>query len=248
MQSINHHWHLLTCPSKLCKEAWITFYNKLDQICDEHNLDPGLRRVLTNILLPFGPSRELLELSESYQVLYDSQLRLGHRSLFLGLFLKTWSTTQLDYLQRNFLPHQHQQAPHVIKLITKLLLEQVHTIWHIRNNELHKHDPTKSPAHQHSILQQTVRDYYDKVPLLQHIDRQLFDMPLLQRLQHSTAQLQEFVDYVKPLVSHSIKAAEAQIKRTNKPIQDFLHNTSSATTSSASTITPTPDPLDPTKN
>ena len=220
-----NHWHLLTCPSKPRRQSWTAFRSKLSEIYNKHHLDPGLQKVLHNLLTPFGEPSEALELSSSYQDLYTSQLRLGKRSPFLGLFVNDWQRIQHDFLKLNHLPYKQQQALHVLKLIARALLQQVLDIWNIRNDELHKNDPKSKPAHQHHLLQQKVTEIYSNKHQLQHIDRQLLDMPLAQRLTHSTQQLSDFVDYITPIITNSIKLAKEDDKKNTLKLKDYLQAT-----------------------
>ena len=151
-----------------------------------------------------------------------SQLRLGKRSIFLGLFVHDWLKIQHDFLVLNNLPHKQQQAQHALKMIARTLLQQVFELWTIRNNELHTNDPTKAPAHQHHLLQQKVTDIYAKKHLYQHIDRQLLDLPLSRRLAHSTQQLNEFVEYMKPIIAQSLKLAKQDDNHTKRPLKDYF--------------------------
>ena len=67
---------------------------------------------------------------------------------------------------------------------------------------------TSKPAHQHHLLQQKVTKIYSQKHQLQHIDCQLLDMPLAQWMTHSTQQLSDFVDYITPILTNSIKLAK----------------------------------------
>ena len=168
------------------------------------------------------PDKELQPLMETYQNILTQQLKLGHRSILMGYFHPLWQTTQHQYRKINFLPNKHQQAKTAITAIGFLLFKQVQTIWHVRNNQLHGHDINSQPQHKLALLQQQVRTLYKDQHLLMHVDRDLFSMPLEDRLRDNCHKLQEFLDFVTPLINPSKAAAKARDRRTKKPINQYF--------------------------
>ena len=154
-------------------------------------------------MAPILPDKELQPLTETYQDIYNKQLLIGRRSIFMGYFHPLWQSTQHQYRKINFLPNKHQQAKTAITAIGFLLFKQVQTIWHVRNKQLHGHDINSQPQHKLALLQQQVRSLYEDQHLLLHVDRDLFSMPLKGRLRENSYKLQEFLDFVNPLIKPS---------------------------------------------
>ena len=192
-------------------------------MCIKQHLDPSLRRVLLHLLEPFPASPPLPELSPTYSTLLTSQLRLGKRAIFMGFFLLKWHEIQNDFLKQNFLPFEQQQAADTLHKIAKALLLHTQKLWHTRNNDLHASNQT-SESHKRTLLQQTITELYNKQHLLQHIDRQLFDKPLQDRLRESDNAMDEFINYVKPLIKHSMQQATLDDQNTLYKLNEYFQN------------------------
>ena len=69
------HSHLLLCPAHDQKESWTHFFSQMEQVYKSHNIDPGLRRVMTNLLqhLPFTLAP--MDLTTTYLNIYETQMR-----------------------------------------------------------------------------------------------------------------------------------------------------------------------------
>ena len=133
-------------------ELWKIFQEQLETKMDDLKLDPGLRRTLWHLLLPMIPDSEPKELSPTYQQIYNNQVRMGQRSIFLGYFVHNWVTTQQTYLEINQLPNDKQQAKTAIATIGVLLLKQAQSIWHVRNKQLHGSDIDRQLQHKLELL------------------------------------------------------------------------------------------------
>ena len=126
---IENHYHLLQCMSNSMHDAWKLFYKSLEATLDNHQINPGLRRTLYNILTKIHPISNPKDLTETYDTLYHDQLKLGPRSIFMGLFILDWTTIQLNFRKLNNLPTKHNQAQLGIIAIGRALFQHVLNLW-----------------------------------------------------------------------------------------------------------------------
>ena len=205
---VENHFHILNCPHASRKTSWDTLEQKLQELYEAHNIDPGLCRVLHNILAPFPFRKQTKTLSISYQAIFDDQMTFGLRSLFLGHFVLAWHHTQHEYLKLNNLPNDKGEARLGITAVGNQLFLHVRNLWDARNNSLHKPDPHAPIGYKRLMLQTQVTDLYEKQVQMLHVDRPLLATPIGEILRLSNTQIKSFLDYTTPLVKHSIKLAE----------------------------------------
>ena len=171
-------------------------------------------------------------------------MQLGIRSIFLGLFRNEWTHTQQNYLTLNNYPANHQQANQALITISYTLLQHVHSLWEIRNQDLHGPNKfAKSPNtmattnSQRTLLVAQVKELYEEAQHLLAVDKTLFNKPVKERIRDSNTTLKQWIHFVKPLIRAGKKAAKAQAKNSHKPINTYYEQPSSPPTTTNDTHT-----------
>jgi hypothetical protein len=108
--------------------------------------------------------------------------------------------------------------------ITTWLINKAQMIWKARNEELHK--PT-SPDNQQIAraaleLQARVRELYEQKDNVNYQDRDLFEVPLESRLQHSVSIMRAWVASTSKTLGICIEDFAAATARSNSDIRDHL--------------------------
>ena len=161
-------------------------------------------------------------LTTSYAALFGTQMMLGPRSLFLGLFLRDWKSLQHSYLKRNGYPYKQNQAEHAIVTIGQHFLRFAHQLWDLRNQALHKITPNNHHSFKRQRLPDRLRKLYDKLPYLRFEDRHLLDVPFEDRTSMSNTQLTHLIKFLTPVLTKSIKEEKDRIKTTNKNLRTLF--------------------------
>ena len=188
---------------------------------ETQKLDPGLRSVLLNMIYVITDD-EPRQLSPSYQTLFDKQMNLGVRSIFLGFFLDDWINIQHKFLEINNLPRKQQQARHAMVIINNALWSHVHALWMQRNAQLHQPPPDSNPSFKRITLIERVQQLYQQSTNILHSDQRLFATPLEDKLRLPDHALRLFVASVTPIVKRSLKDAKDKLSESNRKISSFL--------------------------
>jgi hypothetical protein len=149
----------------------------------------------------------LQNLAPEYTALLQTQRDLGPNSVFFGFFVHDSLTLQDRYLKRRSLPRDRNQAASGINSLIQALLEQVHSVWLLRNEHLHGTDPLQQYSYKRLHFLAQVRELYDSAPLMLAGDLDILLMPFDRRQEQTTASLCAFYQWAKPLVDNSIHDA-----------------------------------------
>jgi hypothetical protein len=199
--------HFLCCSHPHRRHSWSDFSKALSSVFERHHIDRSLHRVMLSLLhvtTPTTPPIPLDNLNADYRALLQSQTQLGPKSIFFGLFVNGWLALQDRYLLALKLPGDKHQAASGIHALITLLLEQVHSVWLLRNEHLHGTDPLQQHSYKRLHLLAQIRELYDAAPLMLAGDRDILSLPFVRRQDHTTRSLRAFVNCAKPLVDNSI--------------------------------------------
>jgi hypothetical protein len=108
----------------------------------------------------------LVNLTADYCALLQAQTLLGPNSIFFGLFVNGWLALQDRYLMALKLPQDKHQAASGIHALITALLEQVHSMWLLRNEHIHGTDPLQQHSYKRLHLLAQIRELYDAAPLM----------------------------------------------------------------------------------
>jgi hypothetical protein len=142
--------HILRCPSP-ARESWrVILMEKLSSACEKHHTYAPLQALLLNAVrqwlyqgdnLPDDvPQSE--DYAEELHALIRSQTKIGWRQLFNGRFCIQWSNLQSEHLYH--IRHQpsvkNKTGQNWQVAIITVFWEQWHTLWKLRNDDVHGHD------------------------------------------------------------------------------------------------------------
>ena len=173
----------------------------------DHDIDPGLCRVLLSILKYFPTPHESPTLSSTYQSILASQLSFTPFSVFRGHFVSDWVTTQEQYCKLNNLPRDRNQSRQGIVALGRLLTNHVATLWSIRNQQLHESDPNQQMSHKRLMLLAQLESLYDQHDKMLYCDRPLLSKALDKQKQKSNRQIKNFIKFSKLLIKNSVSCA-----------------------------------------
>ena len=140
-------------------------------------------------------------------MLQTVQSSIGTDSIFFGFFSSNWYSIQHRYLQSCSLPSDANQANNAINSFLQATLIQVHEVWLLRNAHLHGTDPLRKHSYVHLHLLAKIQELYACAPLVLAADRDIFSYPFERRQDQSTAALQAYYNWAKPMVDKSILEA-----------------------------------------
>jgi hypothetical protein len=229
--SCGHHdedWnHFLRCSHTHRRTSWSDYSKTLSSVFETHNIDPSLRRALLSLLQVITPNTAPIPLDNlptEYSALLQAQSRLGPNSIFFGLFVNGWLALQDRYLVALQLPRDKHQAASGIHALIASLLEQVHSVWLLRNEHLHGTDPVQQHSYKRLHLLSQIRELYDSSPLMLAGDRDILSFPFHRRQTQTTRSLQNFFSWAKPMVDNSIHVANDLGSRFRR-IDDYFRPT-----------------------
>ena len=150
----------------------------------------------------------------------------------MGLFHNTWQQTQANYLQLNNLPNKHQQHQQAITAISHALLKHIRTLWEVRNQDLHgtnNHSPHPNKMattnFKRTLLVNKVKELYTDSDNLLSIDKSLFLKPVNERTRESNHLLQQWIQFVRPIVRAGKKKAKELAKASHKALTTYFPTT-----------------------
>jgi hypothetical protein len=149
------------------------------------------------------PPIPLTHLAPEYVTLLNAQNLLGPDSIFFGLFVSHWPPLQDRYLLSQNLRRDKQQAASGIQALLGTVLQQVHTVWLLRNEHLHGTDPFHHRSYKRLHLLAQIRELYNAAPLMLASDRDILSVSFDYRYSQTTASLHTFYAWAKPIVDKS---------------------------------------------
>ena len=208
--------HLYTCRSY---QPWRDeFRTKIDEQLRQLYTEPSLH---THILQCFDHILRSPPSSTPEPCQDDDLNDYGAMLLFRGFLPKGWSIHQTEYLAAH--PHitdqKHPPPPWAPTMISHLW-NASKDLWTRRNLVVHKHLNAESP-HTRRRVENMIRQMYREGQTLNHIDRAPFEQPLSQRLSSSTAELQDWLIVMGPVVAAGLKRQSTQQHLNTPDIRRF---------------------------
>jgi hypothetical protein len=154
----------------------------------------------------------------------SKQAKIGYHLLFRGILASDWSERQQLYLININGAVRGTEADTWSSKVTTWLVNEAHTIWKARNEELHR--PT-SPDNSHIAraaleLQERVRELYEQKDNVNYEDRDLFEITLEARLQQSVSIMRAWVESTSKTLGICIEDFVAATERGNSDIRDYI--------------------------
>jgi hypothetical protein len=154
----------------------------------------------------------------------SKQAKIGYHLLFRGILALDWSERQQLYLININGAVRGTEADTWSSKVTTWLVNEAHTIWKARNEELHR--PT-SPDNSHIAraaleLQERVRELYEQKDNVNYQDRDLFEITLEARLQQSVSIMRAWVESTSKTLGICIEDFVAATERGNSDIRDYI--------------------------
>jgi hypothetical protein len=118
-----------------------------------------------------------------------------------------WLALQDRYLVALQLPRYKNQATSGIHALITAVLEQVHSVWLLRNEHLHGMDPLQQHSYKRLHLLVQIWELYDAAPLMLAGDCDILSLPFAHRQTQTAHSLWAFFTWAKPLVDNSIHDA-----------------------------------------
>jgi hypothetical protein len=173
--------HFPRCVHPQRRQAWTAFVPVVSVVMERWQVDPSLRRILLNMIVPLTTLAPILldHLADEYMILLTTQQFIGDDSLLFGFFSLEGTQLQDRYLATLGLPRSKHEAAKAMRSLALMFYDQCHVVWLLRNQHLHGADPTNTTSYIHSHLLAQINELYDAAPnmMVQH-DRDLFSFPI----------------------------------------------------------------------
>lgn len=116
---------------------------------------------------------------------------------------------------------KHQNGDSWTKRLIRWVWKQLHTEWKERNNAKHGKTPESKVRHRNEVLGAlaALYEYEDQVS---HHDRQIFTIPLEERQQQPTAQIQKWITAWRATINHCMREYQHQQQQFQPDIRNFI--------------------------
>jgi hypothetical protein len=202
--------HIFQCSGR--SDTNKAIISKLSLYLESIHTSPQITKVFTRAfqewLLPHEP-RSPMEMSEQIRSCYDAQTNIGWNLAARGLFDQGWSILQ-ETGNRNG-THDRWQAK-----VSSWLVQQAHSTWCERNNEIHQPDDTASRQELETRAQITKLYELAAAQLTIHDRNKIFSETLQQRLLRPAESNRIWATQVYSAVRNSIHRNQQ-----NKGLQDI---------------------------
>jgi hypothetical protein len=139
-----------------------------------------------------------------------------------GYVCRSWSEQQEGFYRE----HGKDPIYDTGELWTAALLgfvwQWTHKLWIKRNEETHKSDGNRGSAREKLEAESRTRALYEQAAHLIIEDREMFGMPLQERLQQLTKGLLAWVAQVTPTVTMGLLEAQSRIRDKIRDIREFF--------------------------
>ena len=155
---------------------------------------------------------------------YQDEVGTWHDFL-KGYICHSWSKQQeIFYRMQEKDPIQDTGELWTAALIG-FIWQWTHQLWNKRNEETHKADGNRGSAREKLEAESRTRALYEQASQLIVEDREMFAMPLDQRLQQPVKSLLAWVAQVTPTVKVGLQEAQARIRDKIRDIREFFKPT-----------------------
>jgi hypothetical protein len=155
---------------------------------------------------------------------------LGWGQLFRGRFTQKWAEIQQSFLLTLVVDRRYFTGDLWLRKLINLIWKFTRSLWDARNLDRHGRSPLENQAIRRNRLQASVHALYDSSPLMLAADRDIFFLPVDERLSdHHPDRIELWISRAKPVVATSIQDATKAIKRTFKSVADMFTRTRNRT-------------------
>jgi hypothetical protein len=160
--------------------------------------------------------RELQRFSNS------PQFAIGWNLFMRGIIASDWSVRQQEYLIHVNGSVRGTEADKWSSRVSLWLIRRAHKIWKTRNEQLHRTSTATNLSHAELELHEQVRKLYEQQEHLNYHDKDLFAMPLPERLQQSIQSMKAWLHSTARTVQICKATYAAEIAHQHNDIRHFL--------------------------
>jgi hypothetical protein len=215
--------HLLLCPNRM--DLVIGLLKQFQQYLEEITTDPTILTAIIYELHRFFALTEVESFSSfkkptepSILKAINSQEAIGWHRFVRGYLSSAWAQLQDNYfIQKNSKQLGDSWSGKVGVWWTK----RIHEIWTCRNESIH----ISQSGLQSRIEEETfhkVQELYNQSELLPAEDRNMLNMPLVQRLAQPIQSLRRWLTLTEPTIRRCIQDFQNKTAAQNRSIRDFL--------------------------
>ena len=159
----------------------------------------------------------------SFKLLVSSQNDIGWDHLLRGRFSPHWVQIQQDHID-----HEHEGSSK--KFTDKRWLQKVinhiwthlYLAWKLRNIDLHGIDAVDQEAKRKAKLKPAIVALYEAGKKLTYLDRCIFELPLLARLDHKSHEQTAWIDLHTPTFRQALAEAADKLQKTQHNILSYF--------------------------
>jgi hypothetical protein len=139
-----------------------------------------------------------------------------------GYICRSWSEQQEGFYREHEKDPIHDTGELWTAALIGFLWQWSHQLWTKRNEETHKADGNRGSAREKLEAESRTRALYEQAAHLIVEDREMFAMPLQERLQQPTKGLLAWVAQVTPSVKVGLLEAQTRIRDKIRDIREFF--------------------------
>jgi predicted Rdx family selenoprotein len=218
--------HLFRCPEN--RDLFNTFLTDLKSFLVLIKTKPAIMDDMVNGIQLWASEENASGFCASQRMTQryrdSAQTRIGFNLLLRGILTSDWSERQQVYLIDVNGGVRGTEADTWSSKLSTWLINQAHDLWKARNEELHRPmAPDNSQIARAALeLQERVRELYDQKDDVNFQDRDLFEIPLESRLQHSVSIMRAWVESTSKTLGICIEDFATATARGNSDIRDQL--------------------------
>ena len=152
---------------------------------------------------------------------YQDEVGTQHEFI-KGFICSSWSEQQENYYRMQEKDPIQDTGEMWTAALIGFLWQWSHQLWNKRNEETHKADGNRGSAREQLEAESRTRALYEQASHLIVEDREMFAMPLNDRLQQPTKALLAWVAQVTPSVKVGLKDAQERIRDKIRDIREFF--------------------------
>jgi hypothetical protein len=222
---VENDWHILSCPRRSIwrEELLSTLRDNLEHQHTQPDiallLIQGIRGALSNPLYQMNPNNR----EPRFRMLVNAQNRIGWQHILKGRFSHHWTQTQGRHIIDDpALDASKQTGDQWLKHTLHHIWTMLWQVWLERNEDLHGREKDEREKKRLEKIRPRIIALYNTHDSLLANDKQIFELPLLDRLQHSSGELETWVRLVTPTVKRAVADANQHRRDTNHTITTFL--------------------------
>jgi hypothetical protein len=226
LETIETAPHIFACERRV---TWqVTFLDSLRKLLAKLHTQPDLQMILMVGLDGALQDDPLFDMptdhrEASFELLVSSQNDIGWSHLLRGRFSHHWVQIQQHHIDHDDeISSKKFTGQRWLQKVLNHIWTHLYMAWKLRNADLHGIDAADQEAKRQAKLKPAIVALYETAATLPYLDKRLFELPLIDRLDLKSHEQTAWINVTTPTVRQAKTEADDKLHTTQRDIRKYL--------------------------